>query len=184
MNLSDLHEKLSRKKSYRDAYAKIGDAVKVAFQFRAAREAARLTRTELSKLLGLRTQDVAAIEDEFDFADTRAVSLIADRLEGHLKDLGIDCARFIQPGATMSDLPHQKEKPLRKIHWKQSDFEESPQTGRRDRLSGAIPANQLTVLRRLSEGATSGREAVQDLVRLGVQQPRAESMVADVLEQK
>jgi hypothetical protein len=112
------------------------------------------------------------------------VSLIADRLEGHLKELGVNVASFIKPGATMADLPSAEQRQSRKIHWKLSDFEEQSQTDLRNRVAGSIPDNQLTVLRRLSEGATSEREAVLDLILLGVQQPRAESMVVEFLKKK
>lgn len=185
MNLSDLHQRLSKRSEYREAYARIGDAVLIAIHFTAARLAARLTRTQLAAPLGLVIADVSRIEDEFDFSNALAVSLIADRLEGHLENFGVNSAAFFVPNGRIADLASKAQKPARPIAWKQSDFEDAGiSQNRANRLrEEAVTPEQLRILQGVATGNTTGREAVRELIGIGVVQTRAERLIA-ILEGK
>ena len=180
MKLSELHQRLSKNQKYRDAYARIGNAVLIAVHFTAARLAARLNRAELATPLGLKTGDVARIEDDFDFSDARAVSLIADRIEGHLESCGVNPQVFFVPGGRIADLAPKQQKPARPINWRLSDFDDAgiPQNRASRLQEEAVTPDQLRILKGVATGNTSRREAVRELVGIGVIQTRAEKLIA------
>jgi DNA-binding XRE family transcriptional regulator len=180
MKLSDLHRKLSGNRSYRAAYEKLGDSVILSLHFRAARESARLTRGQLARDTQLTTGAIAAIEDDFDFHNERAVSLIADRLESHLVELGVCAPSLFVPGGRLADLPPPTSATERKpFSGFVAETPSAPESPRLARLRNeAIPENQLAILRRVAAGQSSPRDAVRDLIELGVIQPRAELLIS------
>jgi DNA-binding XRE family transcriptional regulator len=160
MNLSELYAKLAQDRRFKDADRRIGDTVVLALHFQVARESARLSRSDLAKETGLRVKDIKAIEDEFRFGNTLAVSLVADRLEGQLQECGVDASRFIVEGGRVSDLPKAS-------------------TATRSRLPGAINPDQVAIVRRVAAGECSVRDGVRALTKLGLRQPDAEHLLAD-----
>lgn len=179
MNLADLHRKLSQNASYRTAYAKIGDNVILALHFQAARLAARLTRGDLAKATQLSTRHIAAIEDSFDFRDETALSLIADRLEGHLIEVGVNPGHFFRSGARLADLSTHPPKKNREYTGFVGETPSAPNLRQFAKLRyEAVPEEQIAVLRRVMTGETSPRDAVRALIDLGVVQPRAEHLLS------
>jgi transcriptional regulator with XRE-family HTH domain len=182
MNWFAFHRKLFRKASYRKAYQLIGNSVIYAVHFHTARQAAQLTRAELAKKTQLTIGQIAILEEEFNFRDEHAVSLIADCLKQQLRRCGLNPTSFFVRGATIAELSDKPRRQSARAKW---TLKEVVSTNRLKRLHGlqdyqreATTPKQQAILRRVAAGEASPRDAVRDLMNSGLSQPRAERLVS------
>jgi transcriptional regulator with XRE-family HTH domain len=90
MNLSELHQRLSRKPSYRKAYDAIGDAVLIGAAVRKLREHQGITQRELVSQLDISQFYLSRLETGSGKVPLLLIAAVVRHFEGPLRELGIN----------------------------------------------------------------------------------------------
>jgi transcriptional regulator with XRE-family HTH domain len=90
MNLAELHDRLSRKPTYRKAYDAIGDVVLIGAAVRKLREDEKITQAELVKELRISQFYLSRLETGSGKVTPVVVAAVVRRFEKPLRKLGIN----------------------------------------------------------------------------------------------
>src|ERR1039457_1356419 len=108
MNLSELHQRLSHKPTYRKAYDAIGDVVLIGAAVRKLREDAEVTQQELASKLEISQFYLSRLETGSGRVSPDLVAAVVRYFEDELRALGIN----IEPWLATTPKTAPTEKPL------------------------------------------------------------------------
>jgi len=108
MNLSELHQRLSKKPTYRKAYDAIGDLVLIGAAVRKLREDAEVTQQELATNLEISQFYLSRFETGSGRVAPYVVSAVVSHFEEELRGLGIN----VEPWRAKTPKTAPAEKPL------------------------------------------------------------------------
>lgn len=108
MNLSELHQRLSQKPTYRKAYDAIGDVVLIGAAVRKLREEAEMTQQELASKLEISQFYLSRLETGSGKVSPIVVAAVVRHFEEPLRELGIN----VEPWLAMTPKTAPAEKSL------------------------------------------------------------------------
>ncbi len=108
MNLSELHQRLSQKPTYRKAYDAIGDVVLIGAAIRKLREDEEMTQQELVNQLGISQFYLSRLETGSGKVPPMVVAAVVRHFKEPLRELGIN----VEPWLAMTPKTAPAEKPL------------------------------------------------------------------------
>lgn len=108
MNLTELHQRLSRKPTYRKAYDAIGDVVLIGAAVRKLREDEEMTQQELVNQLGISQFYLSRLETGSGKVPPMVVAAVVRHFEEPLRELGLN----VEPWLAMTPETTPAEKPL------------------------------------------------------------------------
>jgi len=108
MNLSELHQQLSQKPTYRKAYDAIGDVVLIGAAVRKLREDEEMTQQELVNQLGISQFYLSRLETGSGKVPATVVAAVVRHFKEPLCELGIN----VEPWLAMTPKTVPAEKPL------------------------------------------------------------------------
>ncbi len=108
MNLSELHQRLSKKPTYRKAYDAIGDVVLIGAAVRKLREDAEVTQQELASKLEISQFYLSRLETGSGRVSPDVVSAVVRHFEEELRGLGINVEPWLAaaPAAGQNNFVH------------------------------------------------------------------------------
>ena len=116
MNLSELHQRLSKKPAYRKAYDAIGDVVLIGAAVRKLREDSEMTQQELADKLEISQFYLSRLETGGGRVLPDVVAAVVRYFEQELRGLGINVAPWLVPTqktvASEKSLSQQRPAPL------------------------------------------------------------------------
>jgi transcriptional regulator with XRE-family HTH domain len=114
MNLSELHQRLSQKRTYRKAYDAIGDVVLIGAAVRKLREDAEMTQQELVNQLGISQFYLSRLETGSGKVPPLVVAAVVRHFEEPLRELGINVEPWLAmtPKTTPAGKSLSQQRPI------------------------------------------------------------------------
>ena len=114
MNLSELHQRLSQKPTYRKAYDTIGDVVLIGAAVRKLREDAEVTQQELGIKLEISQFYLSRLETGSGKVPPQVVAAVVRHFEEPLHGLGINVEPWlaITPKTAPAEKPLSQQRPI------------------------------------------------------------------------
>jgi transcriptional regulator with XRE-family HTH domain len=114
MNLSELHQRLSQKPTYRKAYDAIGDVVLIGAAVRKLREDAEMTQQALVEKLGISQFYLSRLETGSGKFSPIVVAAVVRHFEEPLRELGINVEPWlaISPEIAPAEKPLSQQRPI------------------------------------------------------------------------
>ena len=114
MNLSELHQRLSQKPTYRKAYDAIGDVVLIGAAVRKLREDAEVTQQELASKLELSQFYLSRLETGSGRVSPDVVAAVVRYFEEELRGLGINVEPWLAttPKTAPAEKPLSQQRPI------------------------------------------------------------------------
>jgi len=114
MNLSELHQRLSQKPTYRKAYDAIGDVVLIGAAVRKLREDSEMTQQELASKLEISQFYLSRLETGSGRVSPDVVAAVVRYFEEELRGLGINVEPWLAttPKATPAEKSLLQQRPI------------------------------------------------------------------------
>jgi transcriptional regulator with XRE-family HTH domain len=114
MNLSELHQRLSQKPTYRKAYDAIGDVVLIGAAVRKLREDAEVTQQELASKLEISQFYLSRLETGSGRVSPDVVAAVVRYFEEELRGLGINVEPWLAttPKTAPAEKPLSQQRPI------------------------------------------------------------------------
>lgn len=114
MNLSELHQRLSKKPTYRKAYDAIGDMVLIGAAVRKLREDSEMTQQELASKLEISQFYLSRLETGSGKVSPNVVSAVVSHFEEELRGLGINVEPWLAttPKTAPAETPLSERRPI------------------------------------------------------------------------
>jgi transcriptional regulator with XRE-family HTH domain len=114
MNLSELHQRLSQKPTYRKAYDAIGDVVLIGAAVRKLREDAEVTQQELASKLEISQFYLSRLETGSGRVSPDVVAAAVGYFEEELRGLGINVEPWLAttPKTAPAEKPLSQQRPI------------------------------------------------------------------------
>ena len=114
MNLSELHQRLSKKPAYRKAYDAIGDVVLIGAAVRKLREEAEMTQQELASKLEISQFYLSRLETGSGRVSPDVVAAVVRYFEEELRGLGINVEPWLAttPKTAMPEKALSQQRPI------------------------------------------------------------------------
>ena len=114
VNLTELHQRLSKKPAYRKAYDAIGDAVLIGAAVRKLREDAEMTQQELAGKLEISQFHLSRIETGSGRVSPEVVAVVVRYFEEELREHGIDVESLLamKPKSAPAERPLSQQPAL------------------------------------------------------------------------
>ena len=114
MNLSELHQRLSKKPTYHKAYAAIGDVVLIGAAVRRLREDVEMTQQELASKLEISQFYLSRFETGSGRVSDNVVVTVVRYFEEELRGLGINFEPWlaVAPQTTTPEKPLSPQRPI------------------------------------------------------------------------
>jgi len=114
MNLSELHQRLSQKPTYRKAYDAIGDTVLIGAAVRKLREDAEVTQQELASKLEVSQFYLSRLETGSGRVSPDVVAAVVRYFEEELRELGINVEPWLAttPKTAPAETPLSQQRPI------------------------------------------------------------------------
>jgi transcriptional regulator with XRE-family HTH domain len=114
MNLTELHQRLSQKPTYRKAYEAIGDVVLIGAAVRKLREDAEVTQQELASKLEISQFYLSRLETGSGRVSPDVVAAVVRYFEEELRGLGINVEPWLAttPKTAPAEKPLSQQRPI------------------------------------------------------------------------
>jgi transcriptional regulator with XRE-family HTH domain len=114
MNLSELHQRLSKKPTYRKAYDAIGDVVLIGAAVRKLREDSEMTQQELASKLEISQFYLSRLETGSGKVSLNVVSAVVRYFEEEMRGLGINVGPWLvtAPETIPTERPAASQHPI------------------------------------------------------------------------
>jgi transcriptional regulator with XRE-family HTH domain len=118
MNLSELHQRLSQKPTYRKAYDAIGDVVLIGAAVRKLREDTEVTQQELASKLEISQFYLSRLETGSGRVSPDVVAAVVRYFEEELRGLGINVEPWLDttPKTAPAEKPLSQQRPIMAEH--------------------------------------------------------------------